>query len=218
MTKYKRLNKIASLIKKDERVLDVGTDHCYIPIFLLNNKITNSITASDINPKPLNIGEENLKNAGYSSKDVELILTNGLNDIDVEYFDTIIIAGMGGQTISNIIDKVKFNGRYIIHSTTSISLVRKTIQNIGMNIIKEHLIIEGKIYNILIEAIHGKMNLSEKELFMGPSLMKQNSDEVNEYYNFLLNTFEKNAIKSKINNLNLKERNWLKEKIWSEKN
>ncbi len=215
MNKYKRLKKIASLIKENERVLDVGTDHAYIPIFLLENKITDNIDASDINEHPLNTAKNNLKSKGYEDK-VGLFLTNGLNGFNLNNYDVIIIAGMGGQTISNILKSKNFNGRYIIHSTTSVPSVRKTIQDIGLNITKEHLVIEGKIYNIIIEAIPGNMNLSDKELFMGPSLLKQDGNDVNNYYEFIFNTLEKNAFQSNNENFKIKERNWLREKIWSE--
>jgi tRNA A22 N-methylase len=113
---------------------------------------------------------------------------------------------MGGQTISDIIKSKQYDGRYIIHSTTSLPLVRKTIQEIGMKIVNEYLVIEGKIYNILIEVIPGDMELTDKELYMGPSLINNNDDEVIKYYRFLLDVLEDNATMSGNDQLKLQER------------
>jgi len=64
----KRLEVISSLIKKDEKILDVGTDHGLVPIFLLKNKITDKITASDINEGPLNSARKNLSKNNFLDK------------------------------------------------------------------------------------------------------------------------------------------------------
>lgn len=213
MRKYKRIEKIISLIKTDESVLDVGTDHALVPILLLRNNITDKITATDINIEPLKIAKENLKEHGFLEK-VKIVLTDGFDNLNINDFNVIVIAGMGGQTISKILKSKSFNGRYIIHSTTDIPLVRKTISENGMTIINEYLITEGKIYNILIQVISGEQKLSDKELFMGPLLM--NDPNTKEYYKFCLNNMEKNALLSKNTEYRIKERNWLKEAIWNE--
>ncbi len=208
----KRLELIAKQIKKDEKVLDVGTDHALLPIFLLKNNITSNVIASDINEQPLKAAKTNLKNEGLENK-VELVLTNGLENINISDIDVIVIAGMGATTIGNILKP--FNGRYIIHSTTHIRDVRKYIQDIGHVITNEWVDQEGKIYNIVIETKKGKMNLSEKELFLGPILMNKRQ-EAESYYAFLLRTLTKNVEDSGIEDLKIKERTWLKEQLWNE--
>ena len=146
---HKRLRLISSLINKNERVLDVGTDHAFVPIFLLEDNITNNIDATDISKKPLGFAQKNLKDKGYLN-DVNLILSDGFEKIDVNNYDVIIIAGMGGNTISKIISSKTFKGRYIIHATTSLGTIRKTIEKIGISIFNEIIIKEGKIFNIII--------------------------------------------------------------------
>jgi len=188
----KRLEVISSLIKKDEKILDVGTDHGLVPIFLLKNKITDKITASDINEGPLDSARKNLNKNNFLDK-VELILTDGFNNLNPNDYDVIILAGMGGQTICKIIKSKKFNGRFIIHTTTSLGMVRKCIS-------------DNKIFNIIMETSVGNQKLSEKELFLGPILLKQKAKETNEYYNYLFKTFENNAKKSNDPNLYKKER------------
>ncbi|NQX83389.1 MAG: SAM-dependent methyltransferase [Mycoplasmataceae bacterium] len=214
--KYKRLNFIANQVRKDEKVLDIGTDHAIVPILLLENGITKNILASDINTEPLTFAKDNLKSKKMDDK-VKLLLMDGIKDIEPNEYDVIIIAGMGGQTISNILKQKKFNGRYILHPTTDIVTVRKTIQKLKMKITNEWVICEGKVYNVIIEAKKGNESLTEKELFLGPILMKEKN--TNKYYQYLLDIFERNVKLSRDSNLKLKERKWLKEKLeWSEKN
>jgi len=214
---YKRLELIASLINKNEKVLDVGTDHGLVPFFLLSNKITNNIDASDIAEKPLEFAKKNLQKKGYLN-DVNLILSDGLKEIDINKYDVIIIAGMGGKTISSIISQKNFNGRYIIHSTTSIDQLRKTIEKNRITIINEIIIKEGKIFNIIIETKPGETLLTDMDIFMGPSLLKKNYSYTNEYYSFLLNRIVKNSDKSNNKNFMKKERVWLEETLWKNKN
>lgn len=208
----KRLILIAKQIKNNENVVDVGTDHAQLPIFLIENNITKNIIATDINSSPLEIAKANLSSKGFENY-VELKLTDGLNDIDLNNVDVIVIAGMGATTIKNIIKN--FNGRYIIHSTTHIPMIRKSIQMINHIITNEWINKEGNIYNIVIETKPGKMNLSEKEIFLGPILMKKRNIS-EEYYAFLLRQLIKNADSSGDNNLKLKEREWLKKQLWNE--
>lgn len=210
-----RLELIAKQIKSDEKVLDVGTDHALLPIHLYKNNITKNIVASDINTKPLEFALNNIKKEGLENK-IHLILMNGLQDVDINTFDTIIIAGMGATTIGEIISKKEFKGRYIIHSTTHIPDVRRYIQQIGHTITNEWVNQEGKIYNIIIETRLGKMKLTDQEIYLGPCLINK-PQESNSYYKFLLKTLEKNANDSGIKELKIEERKWLEKQLWNEK-
>lgn len=210
----KRIELIAKQINKDEKVLDIGTDHALLPIFLIKNNITENIIASDINELPLNSAHENLKREGLEEK-VKLILTNGAKGINLSDIDVIVVAGMGATTINKIIGDINFNGRYIIHSTTHVDDVRREIQKIGHVIANEWIDIEGKIYNIIIETKVGKMSLTEREFYLGPCLMKKRK-ESEFYYAFLLRLLTKISKKSKNEGFKLKERKWLKEQLWNE--
>ncbi|BDU67648.1 MAG: SAM-dependent methyltransferase [Candidatus Tyloplasma litorale] len=215
--KYKRLSFIKSLINKDEFVLDVGTDHALIPIFLFKDKITQNIIASDINEEPLKMAQKNIIKNNLDKK-IKIIVSNGIEKIDVEKIDVIVIAGMGGDKISEIISQKKFNGRYILHPTTNFELVRERLSKINFYIKNEWIIKERKIFNLIIEAIPGTMNLSKKELFMGPSLIYKKDKEIIDYYKYNLKIFNDNSIKSKNINFKKNEREWLKDKLWNEKN
>ncbi len=213
--KYKRLKFIAEQVDKDERVLDVGTDHGLLPIMLVKEGITNNVVASDVNKEPLNAAIENIKENDLTDV-IETKIMNGIEGIEDNEFDTIIIAGMGGITISEIIKAKEFDGRFLIHSTTNLEEVRKTIQEIGFEITNEWVVFEGKVHNVIIEAKKGEMKLDDKSIFMGPKLILKNDEQVINYYEHLFNVFKRNSELSKNSELKINERNWLKEKLWNE--
>ncbi len=215
--KYIRLKFIAKQINKDERVLDVGTDHGLLPIILVKDGITKNVVASDLNKEPLNAAIENIENDGLTSV-IKTELMNGIEGIDENQYDTIIIAGMGGITISEIIKSKKHNGRFIIHSTTNLIEVREALQDIGFEITNEWVVFEGKIHNVIIEAKQGKMILDDKLKFMGPMLITKNDEQTLNYYEHLYNVYERNSKLSGDEELKINERRWLKEKLWNEKN
>ena len=103
----KRLNAVASLVESGSSVADVGTDHGYIPVYLVENKISPFVVAMDINEKPLASCKSLVKAAGF--EDVILTrLSNGLEKLDRGECDTAIIAGMGAELIVDILSKCDF--------------------------------------------------------------------------------------------------------------
>ena len=103
----KRLNAVASLVESGSSVADVGTDHGYIPVYLVENKISPFVVAMDINEKPLASCKSLVKNEGF--EDVILTrLSNGLEKLDSGECDTVIIAGMGAELIVDILSKCDF--------------------------------------------------------------------------------------------------------------
>ena len=90
----KRLKAVASLVKKGASVADVGTDHGYIPVYLIENDIVSSAIAMDINEKPLASCQALVKSKGLENK-IQTRLSNGLENLKRGECDTVIIAGMG---------------------------------------------------------------------------------------------------------------------------
>ncbi len=213
--KYKRLKFIMKLINENDRVLDVGTDHALLPIMLVNENITRSVVAADLNPEPLNAAINNIKENNLEEI-INTKLMNGIEGIEENEFDTIVIAGMGGITISEIIKAKKFNGKFILHATTNLEQLRHTINEIGYLIEDEFVVFEGKVHNVIIVAKPGNEDLNERDIFMGPKLITKNDEPVINYYNHLFNVFERNSKLSKDDSLRKEERKWLKEKLWNE--
>ena len=99
----KRLLKIAEFIPAGSRVADIGTDHAVLPIHLIRSGLASLVIATDINKKPLGKAAENIDAAALSDY-ITLRLGDGLSCIEPNEVDTIIIAGMGGELIADILN------------------------------------------------------------------------------------------------------------------
>lgn len=171
-----RLLAIASLIDKGSSVLDVGTDHAYLPIFLSQNKKCKSIIASDVSSNALKIAKDNLKK--YHIDDVKLILSNGLDSINEDY-DTIVLAGMGTSTIIKILENKKLPNTLIISSNNDLYKLRKFMNKIKYKIKEEIVILEKNKYYDIIKYQKGNEKLSYFKKMYGKSNDKK-------YYKYLL--------------------------------
>lgn len=185
----KRLASIASNIDKEDKVVDIGCDHGYLSIYLKAVNGNKVVIATDINENALNVAK---KNINKNSILIETRLGNGLDVIKHNEVDTIIISGMGGNTILNILkkNKLKYIKKIVIQSNTDIPLIRKYINKLGYTIKNEQLIIDKNIYYIIITFTKGKHKYSKKELYFGPILLKENNDLFNEKKAIELNKVE----------------------------
>lgn len=148
-----RLKTIASLVPFGARVCDIGTDHGYLSIELKKSGIASLVIAADINPLPLKNAAENIKKSGVSG--IKLRLCDGLSGIDKNEVDTIIIAGIGGEVISGILEKsieiAKSEKRIILQPTTSPEFLREFLYSNGFCIKKEIPVFEnGKLYSVML--------------------------------------------------------------------
>ena len=185
----KRLASIASNIDKEDKVVDIGCDHGYLSIYLKAVNGNKVVIATDINENALNMAK---KNINKSSILIETRLGNGLDVIKHNEVDTIIISGMGGNTILNILkkNKLKYIKKIVIQSNTDIPLIRKYINKLGYTIKNEQLIIDKNIYYIIITFTKGKHKYTKKELYFGPILLKENNYLFNEKKAIELNKLE----------------------------
>lgn len=185
----KRLASIASNIDKEDKVVDIGCDHGYLSIYLKAVNGNKIVIATDINENALNMAK---KNINKNSMLIETRLGNGLDVIKHNEVDTIIISGMGGNTILNILkkNKLKYIKKIVIQSNTDIPLIRKYINKLGYTIKNEQLIIDKNIYYIIITFTKGKHKYTKKELYFGPILLKENNDLFNEKKAIELNKLE----------------------------
>ena len=167
----KRLLSLIKKIPSGKGMIDVGTDHGYIPVYLAAHGFSGNILASDINSGPLNSGIQNARDAGVEDK-IDFILCNGLEKCPPEAVDTILIAGMGGDTISGILDRAAWvmDSAYllILQPMTKSEILRYWLVNNGFEILSEELCEEsGKVYQIIISRFGGYTRLNDAELFIG---------------------------------------------------
>lgn len=197
----KRLQTIADFVKKNSVVADIGTDHAHIPIYLIENNIIDKAYACDINKGPLEKAKENIANFGVS-KNIVLRLSNGLDKMSNKEVDTIIIAGMGGELIIDILNRGKSffdkKNTFILSPHTKTDEVRDYLIRKGFTIIKENMCIdEGKFYTVIEVRYTGNTVVySEAELLYGkylienkhPVLLRFLKKEEEKYISILSNT------------------------------
>lgn len=170
-----RLELIADLAASGRGIADVGTDHAILPIILRRRGYKGYISASDVNEGPLKKAASGLYEAGID--DVELILCDGLEGINAQKVDTIIVAGMGGDTMCGILDRGLYDMpewaersdyKLILHPVTKPEILRYWLINNGFRITKETYIEDNDVLCQIICAEPGESErYLDSELFVG---------------------------------------------------
>lgn len=149
-----RLKLIAQKLPESNIICDIGTDHAYIPIYAVSKNICKRAVASDVREGPLAIAKENIAEHGFKDK-IEVRLGSGLNTVSGEELDTIVIAGMGGILIKDILtedfEKACGAKTLILQPMNAIEVLREWLSGNGFEITDEELAAEGeKIYNVIV--------------------------------------------------------------------
>lgn len=143
-----------------KRIADIGTDHAYIPIYMIENSLADYFIAADIRKGPVSIAKENIIKHNLSDK-IETRLGSGLSVLNKNEADTVIIAGMGGQLISKIIEadiEIAKSVKLTLQPMNAQYELRKYLIKNGFTILNEDIAVEGfKVYNIL-NAEYGRQN------------------------------------------------------------
>ena len=167
-----RLSQIYRMIRPGRGVIDVGTDHGYLPERLAINDYPGNIFASDIREGPLASAKRTAAQSGVSDR-ICFLLSDGLDACPPDAVDTIIIAGMGGDTICGILDRAEWcmspAYRLILQPMSKAEVLRYWLCNNGFRIENECLVDEnGTIYQIL-EAVFQDQNevLTDADLWLG---------------------------------------------------
>ncbi len=152
-----RLQSIADCIPDCKCVADIGTDHALLPIYLTHKGICQKAIACDIRKGPLKSALSNIKH--YENRMVELKKGDGLDPVKNSEADVIIIAGMSGITIADILQKGKHKLQYsrlILQPMQSDEFLRRYLWNSGFEIICERYVKDNKVYVIIQSVWTGK--------------------------------------------------------------
>ncbi len=187
----KRLISISNFIDDNSKVIDVGCDHALLDIYLFKNKKNISLIASDVRSGPLKQAKRNIDK--YNC-DIKVKLGYGISTIESD-IDTVVIAGMGGDTIIDILNSdsnLLVNVEKMVLSPQSEWMkVRKVISSLGFYISNEILVEDSDKYYLIIEAKKGHKDYNDLELEYGPLLLKNKSLEFLSYYKKVLAEEEK---------------------------
>lgn len=184
----KRLETLVKYIDKSDKLIDIGCDHALLDIYIIKEKILNNIIASDIHEGAYNQGKNNIRKYRVT-KNVDIRLGNGLEVLTKEdKIDTILISGMGTNTILKILDNkyIKNINKLIIQSNNNHTMLRNEITKMGF-IIKEEEYFKDNNKNYINEVFErGEKEYSKIELKYGPILMKNK-----EYLQFEINNINR---------------------------
>lgn len=189
-----RLQKMADFIPKNSIVGDIGCDHGYIPIYLIENNISKKVIAVDISENSLEKTVEFVKANNYENK-IDIRLSDGLDKILAFEIDTVVIGGMGGLLIRDILDKDRKKTNTITHFILQPNIatdeLRKYLYGNNFEIIDEALVKEGNKYYEIIYAKKGK-DYVEKEIYyeIGKKLIENQDPLLKEFIEFKINTLE----------------------------
>ncbi len=175
----RRLETIAGMVTRDFTVCDVGTDHGYLAIYLVEQGISPKVIAMDVAKGPLSKAQANVGAYGYEDV-IETRLSDGVEKLLQGEAQTVIMAGMGGILINRLLE----NGRKTLESVhelilsphTDVCLVRKYLLQNGYIIADEQMMTEEGKYYVMIKAEHGaEPEYSQCEYNFGKHLLlKQN--------------------------------------------
>ena len=181
----KRLSAVAGLVSSGLVVADVGTDHGYIPIYLLESGKCEKAFAMDVNEGPLKRARDHIAIHGLSRK-IELRLSDGVRALQPGECECVVIAGMGGGLAVKIMEEGKevFHSlkEFVLQPQSELAKVRKYLLDEGYLVMKEDMVEEdGKFYPMM-KVTRGQDNeYTDIQLKYGKGLLKDNHPVLKEF-------------------------------------
>ncbi len=185
-----RLEEIINLVDHNSIVADIGSDHGIVPFELIKSNKAKKVIASDISEKSLDKLREKLDYLDEPEK-IILNVSDGLDNLNEYQVDTIIISGMGGNLIADILEKnidvAKSANCLILGANNSLSLLRKFLHDNSFEIIEEVDLFENdKYYQILKVKVGKQLFLNEYEYEFGKFLLDNKSENLKQYIKRLI--------------------------------
>lgn len=180
------------------RVIDIGSDHGFLSVRCLEEGVSDYSVCTDIHKGPAMKSQESLDQAGFGDKCLVKV-TDGLDGIDLQDNDIVVIAGMGGLNIIDIVTRIINNNSqeilkkcgYVIQSQKSTHLVRNFFADNGFIFADEKVCKDrGFFYNVMrLEYTGVPYSLSMRQSYYGPCLMTKDDDLTKEYFAHLDEVF-----------------------------
>ena len=186
-------------MRHGKRFADIGTDHAYLPIYLMNRGIISRAIAADINQGPLDKAKENIIKYGFSNQ-ITTVLCDGLSKIEPDSVDDIAIFGMGGELIVKIIDEASWtkacDKRLILQPMTHPEKLREYLAQNGFKILGETLSFDReKIYQTICAQYDGLIREYDAFTYaFGEYILKENSELLIELFELTKKKLERKIL------------------------
>lgn len=190
----KRLEAVAGLVTKGNRLADVGCDHAHTSIYLVEKGMVPSGIAMDVRQGPIERAKENIQRYGFESR-IETRLSDGVKELAAGEADTILISGMGGGLMVKILsegcDVVKSVKELVLQPQSEIAGVRHWLHEQGFAITEEFMLSEDGKHYTGMRAVKGH-EIYEKEVFYryGKLLLEEKNPVLKEFLEYGKRNFE----------------------------
>lgn len=215
-----RLNSIVKHIEKTEVLADIGTDHGYIPIYLIENEVCNKAIAIDINKDPLDKARLNAVIEGVDEK-IEFRLADGIKGLKKDESNVVVIAGMGGNLIRDILEDslevVETIDYLVLQPAQNPEILREYLYTHDYEVIKEDLCYAEEIYYEIFKVRRkaGESTILDSLYYeVSPRLLMEKHPLMKDYLNEKISTYKRieGFIQEDTDNAKLKKE-LVKEKI-----
>ena len=191
----KRLFAVAAMVSPCEKMADIGTDHGYVPIWLLQNGLISSAIAMDVNKGPLARAKENRDRYGFTDV-MELRLSNGFEKLKSGEGDSVLIAGMGGPLMIRIIEEGRQNASaiqtWVLQPQSEIPSVRRYLHEHHFDIIEEIMLKDEGKYYMAMKAVPGEAApWTNIEYLFGKYLLEMKNPVLEEFIHKEMDVYER---------------------------
>lgn len=185
-----RLYACSSMIREGKRLCDVGCDHGYIPAYLVSRGIISGAVACDINEGPLNSCKSLVADMGLEDR-IKCVLSDGLEGIDENDVDDVLIAGMGGELIVKILSAIDWvkSKHIVVNPMTHPEIVRQYLYLNGYEIQKDIVVSDSRHHYSVFDAYYtGVINeKNQSDYFLGNITDFSDKDYFKHLLNYLNN-------------------------------
>ena len=185
-----RLLACAAYVPKGSRVADIGCDHGYLGIHLLQQGIARSVIASDVREGPLQCAVRNAEKYGVS-REMSFHLSDGVRCIPRD-FDVLVCAGMGGDTMISILEAAPWlkSGSYrmVLQCQSKTPMLRQYLSDHGWRITEESVLRDGRFLYTVMEVSYEPdyPRLTAAQAYFPPALLENPAEALPDYYRWVL--------------------------------
>lgn len=189
-----RLEAIAEMVESGATLADIGTDHGYLPLALLSRGVIQSAIAADVNEKPLESAKRNTPD--NLKEKMQFRLGNGLEPVQAGEVDQIVIAGMGGELISEILSadwqKTRSFSSLILQPMVKVAHLRQFLKENGFCIMDETMVQEGNKFYQIIKVKHGQeQKLQPIHLEIGAGIIEKGGPALEAFLAFRISRIDR---------------------------